>query len=94
MGGRSGTACVRRRLFQPHTFLADLPSPLEATGRAFVRGQLAELRERLGERLAPDDVQTLKRLVDAQAANGVMRCSDVFFRAADRPPRQRRIVME
>jgi SAM-dependent methyltransferase len=73
----SGLSSVTSR-----TFLVDLPSPLEATGRAFVRRQFAELRDRLGERLAGDDVQTLERLVDAEAADGVMRRSDVFFLAA------------
>jgi SAM-dependent methyltransferase len=73
----AGLSSVRSR-----AFLIDLPPPLEAHSRDFLCTHLSELRDRLGERLAADDLETLERLLDPDALDGLARRPDVFFLAA------------
>jgi SAM-dependent methyltransferase len=71
----SGLGAVSSRTFH-------LPPPLHAPGREFLRSQLDELRNRVGDRLSAEDMATLERLQDPHAADGVMQRPDVFFLAA------------
>jgi SAM-dependent methyltransferase len=64
------------------SFLVDLPAPLNRSGRNFLRSQLVGLRTRLADRLAVDDLDALERLIDPEAADGLLQRSDVYFLAA------------
>jgi SAM-dependent methyltransferase len=64
------------------SFLIDMPAPLDAPAREFVRHQLHDVRDRLGDRLADEDVATLERLQDPDAPDGVLRRPDVYFLSA------------
>ncbi|MEU3714333.1 class I SAM-dependent methyltransferase [Streptomyces catenulae] len=68
----------------PHSrsFLVDLPAPLSADGRAYVAAGLTRAVEAFGDDLAPDDLATATRLLDADDPAGLARRPDVFLLAA------------
>lgn len=64
------------------TFLVDVPAPLHASARAFLRTNLAAQRASLAEHLAVTDLDAIARLLDADDPEGLMRRPDVFFLTA------------
>lgn len=72
----AGLTGVRAR-----TFLVDRPAPLSDGARGAVARMLGRYL-RLGDRLDPGDVQTLRRLTDAEDPASVLRRDDVFVLAA------------
>ncbi|MEV4755068.1 class I SAM-dependent methyltransferase [Micromonospora sp. NPDC049559] len=64
------------------SFLVDLPAPLDDEARDHVRVMLARMRDLLGDRIDADDRAQLARLLDPEAAEGVLRRPDVFLLAA------------
>lgn len=64
------------------TFLLDIPAPLDDPAREYLHDQLTRRREGLAERLDPDDLSTLDRLIDTADDAGIMRRPDVFLLTA------------
>ncbi|WP_037607559.1 class I SAM-dependent methyltransferase [Streptacidiphilus rugosus] len=64
------------------TLLLDLPAPLDAAARTFLRGHLNRARESMGEVLDADDLGTLDLLLDPDAPEGVMHRPDAFLLSA------------
>lgn len=64
------------------TTLLDLPAPLGAPGRDFLHSQLTRLRDASDGSLDALDVETLDRLLDPAAAEGLRRRPDVFLLSA------------
>jgi len=64
------------------SFLVDVPAPLRASGRAYLRTNLAAQRDGLAERLDATDLEAIARLLDADDPGGLLRRPDVFFLAA------------
>ncbi|UED86034.1 class I SAM-dependent methyltransferase [Streptomyces profundus] len=73
----AGLAPVARR-----TFLTELPAPLPADARAYLRERLSRQREHVGDRLSREDRSTLDALLDPEAASGILRRPDAFYLAA------------
>ncbi|NUU21188.1 MAG: class I SAM-dependent methyltransferase [Streptomycetaceae bacterium] len=61
------------------TFLTDLPAPLGDPARAYLHTRLTRLRDRLADRLAPEDTATLDTLVDTDNPSGILRRPDAFY---------------
>jgi SAM-dependent methyltransferase len=64
------------------TFLLDLAAPLSASGRAYLRTNLAAQRDGLAERLDATDREAIERLLDDADPEGLLRRPDVFFLTA------------
>jgi SAM-dependent methyltransferase len=64
------------------SFLLDLPAPVSPAARRHLHGRLAMLRGFLGDRMTSADEATLSRLLDEDAADGIMRRPDVFLLTA------------
>ncbi|MER6242839.1 class I SAM-dependent methyltransferase [Streptomyces griseorubiginosus] len=64
------------------SFLLDLPAPTTDRARAYIAASLGRLREVFADQLAPDDRETLDRLLDPEDAASVHRRGDVFLLAA------------
>ncbi|TVL92978.1 trans-aconitate 2-methyltransferase [Streptomyces sp. SAJ15] len=64
------------------TFLLDLPAPLSAAARDYLRAQLVRLRETVAENLDAEDRATLDRLVDPDDKDGILLRSDAFLLSA------------
>ncbi|WP_062203725.1 trans-aconitate 2-methyltransferase [Streptomyces sp. NBRC 109706] len=64
------------------TFLTELPAPLPADAREYLRERLSRQREQLADRLAPEDRATLDALLDPEAASGILHRPDAFYLAA------------
>jgi SAM-dependent methyltransferase len=64
------------------TFLVDVPAPLSASGRAYLRTNLAAQRDGLAERLDATDLEAIARLLDDDDPGGLSRRPDVFFLTA------------
>jgi len=65
-----------------HSFLTDLPSPLDAAPREHLYDHLAGARERIGDRLAADDRRILDVLLDRDHEAGILWRPDAFYLAA------------
>ena len=61
------------------TFLTEHQAPLGKAAREHLHSRLSRLRDRLGDRLAPDDRAALDELLDPQAATGVLARPDAFL---------------
>ncbi|MFG2388877.1 class I SAM-dependent methyltransferase [Streptomyces lavendulae] len=64
------------------TTLLDLPAPLGEPGRDFLHSQLTRLRDASDGSLDALDLETLDRLLDPAAAQGLRRRPDVFLLSA------------
>ncbi|UKY53702.1 class I SAM-dependent methyltransferase [Streptomyces inhibens] len=64
------------------SFLLDLPAPLSAEARAYVRTSLTRGIDVYGDRLDEDDLTTLARLTDPHDAAGITRRPDAFLLSA------------
>ncbi|MFF3644138.1 class I SAM-dependent methyltransferase [Streptomyces sp. NPDC002564] len=64
------------------SFLLDLPAPLSEDARAHVVQELTRRREMHEERLAPEDLATIDRLLDAEDPQGLHRRPDLFLLSA------------
>jgi SAM-dependent methyltransferase len=64
------------------TFLVDIPAPLPANGRAFLKTNLTRLRDGLAERLDATDLETIARILDDNDPGGLARRDDVFYLVA------------
>jgi SAM-dependent methyltransferase len=64
------------------SFLVDVPPPGDKALREHVRVDLARLRDLIGDRLDPADVDTVDRLLDAADPAGLLRRTDVFLLTA------------
>ncbi|MHC0432155.1 class I SAM-dependent methyltransferase [Streptomyces sp. O3] len=64
------------------SYLLDLPAPLTPEALAHVTETLTRYRESFADRLAPDDLTTLDRLLDPKDPAGLHRRTDVFLLSA------------
>ncbi|MFI0709967.1 class I SAM-dependent methyltransferase [Streptomyces inhibens] len=64
------------------SFLLDLPAPLSAEARAYVRTSLTRGIDVYGDRLDEEDLTTLARLADPHDAAGITRRPDAFLLSA------------
>ncbi|MFD4628808.1 class I SAM-dependent methyltransferase [Streptomyces sp. NPDC058284] len=64
------------------TFLLDLPAPLSQDARAHVVTELTRRREMHADRLAPDDLTTLDRLLDENDLESLHQRRDLFLLTA------------
>ncbi|TJZ54686.1 class I SAM-dependent methyltransferase [Streptomyces piniterrae] len=64
------------------SFLLDLPAPLSADGREYVRATLLRGIEMFRDRLDEEDLMTLTRLTDPEDAAGITRRPDAFLLSA------------
>ncbi|MET8749007.1 class I SAM-dependent methyltransferase [Streptomyces sp. NPDC004667] len=64
------------------TTLLDLPAPLGEPGRDFLHSQLTRLRDASDGSLDAPDMDTLDRLLDPAAPEGLLRRPDVFLLSA------------
>lgn len=64
------------------SFLIDLPAPLEPRVREVLHTRLTLARDRVGDRLDPEDREVLDRLIDRDAPEGILRRPDAFYLAA------------
>ncbi|WP_063730636.1 class I SAM-dependent methyltransferase [Streptomyces sp. RTd22] len=64
------------------SFLLDLPAPLGAAARDFLRNELVRWREAAADRLDDGDLATLARLLDPDDEAGIMRRPDAFLLTA------------
>ncbi|MEW2624410.1 methyltransferase [Streptomyces sp. NPDC048106] len=64
------------------SFLLDLPAPADDRTRAYVAAYLGRLREGFGDDLAPEDRDTLDRLLDPADPASVHQRPDVFLLSA------------
>ncbi|MEU8952873.1 class I SAM-dependent methyltransferase [Streptomyces sp. NPDC048518] len=64
------------------SFLLDLPAPLSDDARAHVVQEFTRRREMHADRLAPDDLTTLDRLLDEQDPQSLHRRADLFVLTA------------
>ncbi|WP_406278270.1 class I SAM-dependent methyltransferase [Embleya sp. NBC_00896] len=65
-----------------HSFLTDLPSPLDAAPREHLHDHLTRQRVALGDRLDPEDLRTLDALIDREADTSILWRPDAFYLAA------------
>ncbi|MFI6982676.1 class I SAM-dependent methyltransferase [Embleya sp. NPDC050154] len=65
-----------------HSFLIDLPSPLDAAPREHLHAELTQRRALLAERLDAQDRATLDALLDTDADTGILWRPDAFYLAA------------
>jgi SAM-dependent methyltransferase len=64
------------------SFLLDLPAPVSAEVRQYLRWRLTMMQEFAGDRVGPADAAALSRLLDPDAPEGVSRRPDVFLLSA------------
>ncbi|MFJ2264948.1 class I SAM-dependent methyltransferase [Streptomyces sp. NPDC087849] len=64
------------------SFFTDLPSPLGMSAREYLHTRLSRLRDRIGDRLDPEDRATLECLVDRDTYTGILGRPDAFYLAA------------
>ncbi len=64
------------------TFLLDLPAPLGDDARAYLHRTLQRHHEVLAGDIGADDAAALRRLIDPEDPQGVLRRPDVFLLAA------------
>ncbi|GAB2629373.1 class I SAM-dependent methyltransferase [Streptomyces capparidis] len=65
------------------SFLTDLPAPLPVAAREHLHSRLTRIRDMAGERLDPEDLDTLDALLDRDAPTGVLRRPDAFLLVAN-----------
>ncbi|OPC84554.1 SAM-dependent methyltransferase [Embleya scabrispora] len=65
-----------------HSFLIDLPSPLDALPREHLHAELTHRRALLADRLDAQDLATLDALLDPDADTGILWRPDAFYLAA------------
>jgi SAM-dependent methyltransferase len=65
-----------------HSYLTDLPSPLDAEPREHLHARLTRQRERLAGRLSAEDLRTLDALLDDDADTGILWRPDAFLLTA------------
>ncbi|MFI1386571.1 class I SAM-dependent methyltransferase [Embleya sp. NPDC020886] len=65
-----------------HSFLIDLPSPLDAAPREHLYAELSHRRALLADRLDERDLATLDALLDTDADTGILWRPDAFYLAA------------
>ncbi|MFF3001866.1 class I SAM-dependent methyltransferase [Kitasatospora sp. NPDC057940] len=65
------------------SFFTDLPSPLGMSAREYLHMRLTRLRDRIGDRLDPEDRATLERLLDSDTSAGILGRPDAFYLTAD-----------
>ncbi|MGP3951360.1 class I SAM-dependent methyltransferase [Streptomyces sp. 7N604] len=64
------------------SFLVDLPAPLGVRPREYLQAQLTRVLDKMGDRLAPDDLDVLKTLTDPESPSGILGRPDAFYLAA------------
>lgn len=64
------------------SFLLDVPAPLDATAREYLRAELVRWREAAADRLDDGDLAALDRLLDPDDEAGIARRPDAFVLTA------------
>ncbi|MFE4358111.1 class I SAM-dependent methyltransferase [Kitasatospora sp. NPDC056800] len=65
------------------SFFTDLTSPLGMSAREYLHLRLTRLRDRIGDRLDPEDRATLEQLLDSDTSAGILGRPDAFYLTAD-----------